>query len=133
MLGPQHAEVPGPGIEPIPQQWPKPLSDNGGSLACCATRELLDSIFILFYFIFCLFRAVPAACGGSQARGLIGAVAASLHHSYSNARSEPYLCPNRSSMQCRILNPLSEAGDRTRNFMVSSWIPFHCSATTGTP
>ena len=36
------------------------------------------------------------------------------------------------SRQCQILNPLSKARDRTRNFMVPSWIHFHCS-TTGTP
>ena len=35
--------------------------------------------------------AAPAAYGGSQARGLIGAVAAGLHH--SNAGSEPRLQP----------------------------------------
>ena len=61
---------------------------------------------ILFYFIFCLSassRAAPAAYGGSQARGQIGAVAASLHHS-----SQPR----------RILNPLGKARDQTRNLMV---------------
>ena len=43
----------------------------------------------------CLFRAIPVACGGSQARGLIGAVASGLCHSYSNsnARSKPRLQP----------------------------------------
>ena len=57
--------------------------------------------FILFYFIlfylfiwsFCLFRAAPTAYGGSQDRGPIGAVAAGLHHSHSNAISEPHLRP----------------------------------------
>ena len=44
--------------------------------------------FVLFCFV-CLFRA----SGGSQARGLIGAVAAGLHHSHSNARSKPHLQP----------------------------------------
>ena len=34
----------------------------------------------LFQFFFGLFRAAPAAYGGSQARGRIGAVAACLHH-----------------------------------------------------
>ena len=43
--------------------------------------------FILFYFI-CLFRTTPMAYGGSQARGQIGAVAANLYHSHSNAKSE---------------------------------------------
>ena len=31
--------------------------------------------FIVFYFVFCLFRAAPTAYGSSQAMGLIGAVA----------------------------------------------------------
>ena len=47
-----------------------------------------------FFFVFLLFLwAAPAAYGGSQARGLIGAVAASLHHSHSNSGSEPRLRP----------------------------------------
>ena len=40
-----------------------------------------------FFLVFCLFRAAPAACGGSQARGQIGAVAADLHYSHSNTGS----------------------------------------------
>ena len=43
--------------------------------------------------VFCLFRAAPAVYGGSQARSLIGAVAAGLHHSHSSARSELCLQP----------------------------------------
>ena len=43
------------------------------------------SLFFFSFFVFCLFRATPAAYEGSQARGRIGAVAASLHHSQSNA------------------------------------------------
>ena len=46
----------------------------------------------LFFLSFCLFRAAPAAYGGFQARGQIGA-AASLHHSHSKVRSEPHLRP----------------------------------------
>ena len=47
------------------------------------------SFFFFFFFGFFIFsRAVPAAYGGSQARGLIGAVAAGLCHSHSNARSK---------------------------------------------
>ena len=51
-------------------------------------------VFCLFVFVFCLFafsRAASMACGGSQARGIIGAVAAGLHHSHSNSGSEPHL------------------------------------------
>ena len=44
-----------------------------------------------FYYYF--FRAAPAAYRGSQARSLIRATAVSLHHSHSNARSEPHLQP----------------------------------------
>ena len=33
---------------------------------------------------------------------------------------------HRSSQQCRILDPLSEARDRTCNLMVRSWICLHC-------
>ena len=50
---------------------------------------------------------------------LIRAAAAGLHH-----RSR--------SRQGRILNPLSEARDRTRNLTVPSRTPFRCAAT-GTP
>ena len=59
-----------------------------------------------FFFVFCLFLllffvvvvvaiswAAPAAYGGSQARGRIGAVATGLRQSHSNAGSEPRLQP----------------------------------------
>ena len=56
--------------------------------------------FFSFFFVFCLFVVVvaiswaaPAAYGGYQARGLIGAVATSLCQSHSNAGSEPRLQP----------------------------------------
>ena len=42
------------------------------------------------FFFLCLFafsRAAPVAFGGSQARGLIGAVTTSLHDRHSNAGS----------------------------------------------
>ena len=48
----------------------------------------------VFVFVFLSFsRVAPMAYGGSQARGLIWAVAAGLCHSHSNARSEPSLQP----------------------------------------
>ena len=50
--------------------------------------------FISFFFcLFAISRAAPAAYGGSQARGRIGAVAAGLRHSHSNAVSELRLQP----------------------------------------
>ena len=51
-------------------------------------------IYLFIYFVFCPFTATPAAYGGSQARGLIGAIAAGLHHSHSNTRSELHLQPH---------------------------------------
>ena len=47
--------------------------------------------FLFFVGFFGLFRAASAAYGGSQSRGLIGAVIASLHH--SNATSKLHLAP----------------------------------------
>ena len=41
--------------------------------------------YLFIYFVFS--RAAPAAYGGSQARGLIGATATRLRHSHSNAGS----------------------------------------------
>ena len=46
-----------------------------------------------FFFFFVFSRVTPAAHGGSQARGHIGAVAASLRQSHSNVGSEPRLRP----------------------------------------
>ena len=47
-------------------------------------------------FFFCLFafaRVAPAEYGGSQAKGLIRAVAAGLHHSHCNSGSKLHLRP----------------------------------------
>ena len=117
---------------------PNCCSDNARSLTHCTTSELhLSYIYMIhvcvsFFFCFCLFRAEPTACGGSQARGLIGATAAGLHHSHS--KPDPsHLCDiDHSSRQHQIFNPLSEARNRTRNLMVPSWIHFRCT-TMGTP
>ena len=55
-----------------------------------------SSVQFCFVFVFGLFAIswpTPMAYGGSQDRGLIGAVAASLRQSHSNAGSEPCLSP----------------------------------------
>ena len=66
--------------------------------------------FFLKLFFFGLFRATLAAYASSQARGQIGATAASLCHSHSNMESEPRLRPTLNlcslhctSRQCQIL------------------------------
>ena len=50
-------------------------------------------VFGLIWFGFGLFRAAPAAYGGSQAKDRIRAVAVGLHHSHSNEGWEPRLSP----------------------------------------
>ena len=65
-------------------------------LSCYFQDSPFDFIFILFYFIFCLFafsRAASMAYGGSQVRGLIRAVDAGQRQSHSNEESEPCLQP----------------------------------------
>ena len=44
-----------------------------------------------FFFVFCPFRATPVAYEGSQAWGLIRAIAAGLCQRHSNMGSEPHL------------------------------------------
>ena len=53
---------------------------------------------MFFVFGFCLFRTTPTAYGGAQARGLIRAVAAGLHHSHSNVGSDLRLHPTPQPM-----------------------------------
>ena len=48
-------------------------------------------IIITIITIIFVFRTTPAAYGSSQAKGQIGAIAAGLYCSHSNARSEPCL------------------------------------------
>ena len=57
-------------------------------------RSQSSRLFVcLFVSSFCIFRATSMACGGSQARDLMGAVATGLYHSHSNAGSELCLWP----------------------------------------
>ena len=70
--------------------YPIPHGRDG---SCIASSLLTDIWVISFSLFFGLSRSAPAACGGSQGRGQIRAVAAGLHHSHSNARFEPCLRP----------------------------------------
>ena len=54
-------------------------------------RNSIKLQFLLFLLLLLFFRATPRAYGGSQARGLIRAVATGLHHSHSSAGSQPCL------------------------------------------
>ena len=78
-------------------------------------------IFFVFFVLFAFSRAAPTAHGGSQARGLIGARAADLHHSHGNAGSEPFATYTTAHSKAGSLTQ-SKARDRTRNLMVPSHI-----------
>ena len=58
-------------------------------------KELYERyIYIyIYFFFFCFFRVAPMAYGGSQARGIMGATAASLCQSHSNTGPELHLQP----------------------------------------
>ena len=66
-------------------------NESTGKYVLSLGEEQDGNLFLKVCVCVCVFRAAPAAYGGSQFRGRIGAVAASLHHSHSNARSEPRL------------------------------------------
>ena len=71
-------------------QRPKP----GACFSYSHQQNLLSKFLLLLLLSFLIFfRAALAAYGSSQTRGLIGAVAAGLHHSYSNSRFELHLQP----------------------------------------
>ena len=90
---------------------PKPFSGECSLPAICFCFSICSSFsvvsWLMSYFGFTLlfiseqnqflfsllFRATPVANGSSQARGWIGATAASLCHSHSNEGSEPGLQP----------------------------------------
>ena len=56
-------------------------------------KKYLNCNNAFFFSVFLSFRTVPAAHGGSQARDLIRAAAASLHHSHTHSGSKPHLRP----------------------------------------
>ena len=63
-----------------------------GSLASLWIWRLSSMFCKMGSWLF-FFRAIPTTYGGSQARDQIGATAAGLYHSQSNARSDPRLWP----------------------------------------
>ena len=68
-----------------------PSTRPPGGWLCLISQAVLKSHFLSFIFFFLSFRAAPAAYGGSQVRGTIGAVATGLCQSHSTAGSEPRL------------------------------------------
>ena len=81
-----------------------------------AESEKEDFKSILF-FLFFLFMAIPVTNGSAQARGQIQRPTATATPDLS------HICDlHHSSRQRRMLNPLSEARDRTCNLMDLTWI-----------
>ena len=84
-------------------------------------------MFELFFFFFSFFRAATVAYGSSQARDTIRATAASLHQT-TETQDLSHVCDLHHSLhQCRVLNPLNEARDRTRVLTDASRIHFCCT------
>ena len=67
-----------------------------------------------------------------EAGGPIGATAAGLQHTTATWDPSHIYDLHHSSWQRRILNPLNQARDQTRNLMAPSRIHFHCPMM-GTP
>ena len=66
------------------------------------------SLSSFFFFLFAISWATPEAYGGLQARGQIGAVAASLCQSHSNGGSEPHLKPTQQFMGTLDPQPIEQ-------------------------
>ena len=105
------------------------------------TNQRLFNIFFLFIYLFIIYLFLSFVLLGlhlqhtevPQARDLIGAVAAEAIVTAIATSDPSQVCDlHHSSWQPQILNPLSEARDRTRNLIVPSRIRF-CCATMGTP
>jgi len=85
------------------------------NICCCFQNKFhldlisLDKMAILWYLVFSLTNMVGlVAYGSSQARGRIGATAASLGH--SNMGFDPHLQPTPHLQQPQILNPWLRPG-----------------------
>ena len=93
---------------------------------------MTDLVFKFLFIYLLSFRAHPAAYGRSWARGPIGAVASSLHHSHSSKGSKLHLRLTLHFTQLGILIPVSKARDRTHVLMNHSRVRYRW-ATMGTP
>ena len=89
-------------------------------------KRELNFIIIIFYF----FRALP--CGIWKFPGK-GSNQLQLPATATATPDPSHFCKlHHSSLQCRILDPLSEARDQTHIFRDASQVRSHC-ATTGIP
>ena len=110
---------------------------------------LVESSWYFFLFLFCFFRAAPAAYAGSQVKGQLRATASKLFYntaatlhcschptpqlpSYITATATQGWSRIATWRQCQILNPLSEVREQTGVFMDTGQVHYHW-ATVGTP
>ena len=92
---------------------------------------VICGLFFFFFFLF-LLRATLVAYGSSKARVWIRAMAPAYATETTTTDPSCVYDVHHSLWQHQILNPLSEARDKTRNLMDSCWVCFHW-ATMGTP
>ena len=100
--------------------WPRQARGEHHTViwsVCSCVQGFRQTLFIIlfFFFFFVFSRAAPAAYGGSKARGLIGAIATSLHYSHSNTRSlihwtRPGIKPTTSWFLVRFINHWTTTG-----------------------
>ena len=103
-------------------------------IECAQGSSVWDSCHLKrhFFFFFFFSLSAPTAYASSQARGLIGAIAAGLTTSTATWDLSRVCDLHHNSWQHRIRDPSSEARDRTHHLMVRSRIHFRC-ITRGTP
>ena len=98
----------------------------------CNSRYLVQLLFFFFFWSFVFFGLHPWHMEVPR----LGVSPELQLPAYARAIATPdlsHVCDlHRSSWQQRILDPLSETGNRTRNLMVPSQICF-CCTTMGTP
>ena len=97
-------------------------NQGGREETCIYTHEGTFFVCMCVCVFFAFSSTAPAAHGGSQARGRIGAVDTGLHQSHSNVGSELCLQTTPQLTATRIPNPLSKTRDRTHHLMVPSRI-----------
>ena len=116
-----------------PKVWPPGHQAQGSGqrqadLTLTSPWAGMFSFSFLFYFF--IFRAAPGAHGGSQARGPMGAVAASLRTPQPQQHQIRAKPATYTTAHSRILNPLSESKDQTCSLMDTGQVRF-CCATMG--
>ena len=101
-----------------------------------SSKALVIQVPKSFYFIYFVFLPFLGLHPRHMEVPRLGVESKLLLPAYTRATATPdpsLICDlHHSSWQCQILNPLSDARNRTRNLIVPSRIHLHCTMT-GTP